>query len=86
MGSKVSDEWTVPLCPIHHRSLHDVGAEEEWWQTKGIDAKAEAEKLWRQRHITLAPARMLPVVAVAENSKSHDSDTTDSNSAEADRG
>ena len=42
MGSKVSDEWTVPLCPIHHRALHDNGAEEEWWRVKGIDARAEA--------------------------------------------
>ena len=50
MGSKVSDEWTVPLCPLHHRSLHDAGVEEEWWHAKGIDAKGEAETLWRQRH------------------------------------
>ena len=63
MGSKVSDEWTVPLCPIHHRSLHDMGVEAEWWQAKGIDAKGEAETLWRQRHrnpavaggVTVAP-------------------------------
>ena len=50
LGSKPSDEWTVPLCPIHHRALHDAGREEEWWQAKGIDAKAEAEKLWRTTH------------------------------------
>lgn len=50
LGSKSSDEWAVPLCPIHHRSLHDAGREEEWWQAKGIDAKAEAEKLWGTTH------------------------------------
>jgi len=55
LGSKPGDEWTVPLCPIHHRSLHDAGREEEWWQAKGIDAKAEAEKLWRKSHCP-APA------------------------------
>jgi len=82
MGSKVSDEWTVPLCPIHHRSLHDVGVEEEWWQAKGIDAKAEAERLWQQRHTTLTPARVLPAVAPAENTKSHDSDSTGPNTAD----
>jgi hypothetical protein len=27
MGSKVSDEWTVPLCFLHHRALHDAGNE-----------------------------------------------------------
>ncbi|MGH7001815.1 MAG: Rad52/Rad22 family DNA repair protein [Stellaceae bacterium] len=45
LGSKPSDEWTVPLCPIHHRSLRDASREDEWWQAKDIDAKAEAEKL-----------------------------------------
>jgi hypothetical protein len=50
MGSKVSDEWAVPLCVIHHRALHDFGAEEKWWEQIGIDALAEAEKLWRQSH------------------------------------
>jgi hypothetical protein len=50
MGSKVSDEWTVPLCGIHHRALHDDGAEEKWWESHRIDAMAEAEKLWRESH------------------------------------
>jgi DNA recombination protein Rad52 len=49
MGSKVSDEWTVPLCLLHHRALHDVGSEEKWWAAQGVDAKAEAESLWRKR-------------------------------------
>lgn len=49
MSSKVSDEWTVPLCHLHHRALHDVGDEESWWGEKGIDAKAEAAKLWQER-------------------------------------
>jgi DNA recombination protein Rad52 len=48
MGSKVSDEWTIPLCVLHHRALHDVGSEEAWWAERGIDAKAEAERLWHQ--------------------------------------
>jgi len=67
MGSKVSDEWTVPLCPIHHRSLHDVGVEEEWWHAKAIDAKAEAENLWRRRHSTPAVAGGV-MVAIAPDS------------------
>jgi len=50
LGSKPSDEWAVPLCPIHHRSLHDTGREEAWWQARGIDAKAEAERLWHKTH------------------------------------
>jgi len=62
LGSKPSDEWTVPLCPLHHRSLHDAGREEEWWRAKGIDAKAEAEKLWQSMHAP-APDLIRPTVA-----------------------
>ena len=46
LGRKVSDEWTVPLCATHHRSLHSVGDEERWWKEKGIDATAHAVRLW----------------------------------------
>ena len=49
MGSKVSDEWTVPLCLLHHRALHDVGSEEKWWTEQRIDARSEAQRLWQQR-------------------------------------
>jgi len=48
MSSKVSDEWTVPLCVIHHRALHDTGSEEMWWIEHSIDAKRHAELLWRE--------------------------------------
>jgi hypothetical protein len=50
LGSKVSDEWTVPLCFTHRRALHDTGNEELWWQVHAVDAKAEAERLWRITH------------------------------------
>jgi DNA recombination protein Rad52 len=50
LGRKVSDEWTVPLCFLHHRALHDAGNEELWWRVHAIDAKAEAERLWRRNH------------------------------------
>jgi DNA recombination protein Rad52 len=50
LGSKVGDQWTVPLCFIHHRSLHDAGDEELWWQVHAVDAKAEAGRLWRSGH------------------------------------
>ncbi len=46
LGSKVSDEWVVPLCNLHHRALHDTGNEEAWWKAHNIDASAEAERLW----------------------------------------
>jgi DNA recombination protein Rad52 len=49
LGSKVSDEWVVPLCNLHHRALHDTGNEEMWWRAHNIDAAGEAEQLWRSR-------------------------------------
>jgi DNA recombination protein Rad52 len=55
MGSKVSDEWTVPLCLLHHRALHGVGSEEKWWTEQGIDAASEAQRLWQQREAAPPP-------------------------------
>ncbi len=49
MGRKVSDEWTVPLCATHHRALHTVGDEEQWWKERGINPIIHAEELWRER-------------------------------------
>ena len=48
LGRKVSDEWVVPLCALHHRALHGVGREETWWQDRKLDPLAEARKLWRK--------------------------------------
>lgn len=50
LGRKVSDEFTVPLCPTHHRELHHAGNEQEWWKGKGIDPVARANELWSQSH------------------------------------
>jgi DNA recombination protein Rad52 len=65
MGSKVSDEWTIPLCVTHHRALHDVGSEEAWWAERGIGAKAEAERLWQQSQARAA-ANIAPTGSAAE--------------------
>ena len=46
MGKKVSDEWVVPLCNLHHRSLHDAGREEDWWEKQNVDPLGIAEDLW----------------------------------------
>ena len=37
LGRKVSDEFAVPLCRIHHRELHDRGDEKAWWEGLLID-------------------------------------------------
>ena len=34
LGLKVSDEFTVPLCAIHHDEIHRTLREKEWWQER----------------------------------------------------
>jgi len=46
LGRKPSDEFSVPLCRIHHRLVHRVGNEAAWWQDLGIDPIKVARKLW----------------------------------------
>jgi hypothetical protein len=45
---KVSDEFTVPLCAIHHSENHTTGDERRWWQERKIDPLAVASSLWRE--------------------------------------
>jgi hypothetical protein len=44
----VSDEFTVPLCAIHHHNIHTTGKEREWWQERSIDPLKVANTLWQQ--------------------------------------
>jgi hypothetical protein len=44
---KVSDEFTVPLCAIHHRENHTTGDERRWWQERKIDPLVVAQELWK---------------------------------------
>jgi hypothetical protein len=46
LGRKVSDEFAVPLCRIHHREVHRVSDEPAWWKRMGIEPVAAARKLW----------------------------------------
>jgi hypothetical protein len=46
LGRKVSDEFTVPLCRLHHRELHQYGDERVWWNKFNIDPMPIALKLW----------------------------------------
>jgi len=47
LGRKVSDEYTVPVCRVHHRDLHGYGDEASWWAGVGIDPLPIALELWR---------------------------------------
>ena len=50
LGRKVSDEFTVPLCRMHHREIHRSVKEQHWWSRVGIDPVPIADKLWAQTH------------------------------------
>jgi len=48
LGRKVSDEYTVPVCRLHHRELHAYGDEASWWAAVNIDPLPIALELWRR--------------------------------------
>jgi hypothetical protein len=50
LGRKVSDEFTVPLCRIHHRDLHRSNDEKKWWGAANIEPMEIAQRLWRKTH------------------------------------
>jgi hypothetical protein len=47
LNRKVSDEYTVPVCRVHHRELHRYGDEASWWAGVNIDPLPIALELWR---------------------------------------
>ena len=48
LGRRVSDEFIVPVCRVHHRELHRSGDEAAWWRQLNIDPLPVALKLWQQ--------------------------------------
>jgi hypothetical protein len=48
LSLKVSDEFTVPLCSIHHSTIHTTGRERDWWQERNIEPLEIAKSLWQQ--------------------------------------
>jgi hypothetical protein len=46
LGRKVSDEFTVPLCRLHHHDLHRHGNEQAWWTNMQIVPLEIAKQLW----------------------------------------
>jgi hypothetical protein len=51
LGHRVSDEFTVPVCRIHHRELHRCGDEIAWWDKVNIDPLPVALRLWRHTRL-----------------------------------
>jgi ERF superfamily len=56
LGRKVSDEYAVPVCRLHHRDLHCYGDEASWWAGVGIDPLPIALELWRRSRLTYSLA------------------------------
>jgi hypothetical protein len=73
LGRKVSDEFTVPLCRVHHREIHHCGDEAGWWNKTGVDPTAAARALWLKTH-------PLPSVIGQTDSKSQDEPNLETNS------
>jgi len=47
LARKVSDEFAVPLCRLHHRALHRNGDERTWWRQLNLDPLPIAQRLWQ---------------------------------------
>jgi hypothetical protein len=67
MGRKVSDEYTVPLCSLHHRLLHQTGNEIAWWEYQKIDPMAVAAELWRQSRAGVNRPIPSPIMAESDD-------------------
>jgi Rad52/22 family double-strand break repair protein len=59
LGMKVSDEFTVPLCRLHHREVHRARDEKSWWDDLKIDPIAVANRLWQESHEKLSSPRVI---------------------------
>jgi DNA recombination protein Rad52 len=59
---KVSDEFTVPLCRVHHDQLHQSGKEIDWWSAmdRDIDPLAIARTLWEESQAKVAAGEPQP--------------------------
>ena len=58
LGRRVSDEFTVPVCRLHHRELHRSGNEAAWWQQFNIDPIPVALRLWQHTRSAIQPTLM----------------------------
>ena len=59
LGRRVSDEFIVPVCRVHHSELHRSGDEAAWWRRLNIDPLPVALMLW---HYTRADGELTPMM------------------------
>ena len=70
LGRKVSDEFAVPLCRSHHRTVHRAGDEQAWWKAAGIDPVKVARQLWQQTRLNDPPDHHQAGLAARPNTRS----------------
>jgi len=67
LGRKVSDEFTVHLCRVHHRELHRQGDERKWWDKFNVDPMPIALRFWQHtRGIDVSSAHNPPQQTIVE--------------------
>jgi hypothetical protein len=68
LGRRVSDEFIVPVCRVHHRELHRSGDEAAWWRRLNIDPIPVALRLWQRSQTDgeLAPTMQAQAVKTAD--------------------
>lgn len=71
LSLKVSDEFTVPLCAIHHHHIHTTGKEQAWWQERNIDPLKVASGLWQRSRESEPAAGEVALSAFPEVSSDH---------------
>jgi hypothetical protein len=70
MMRRLSDEFTVPLCALHHDEVHRSGPERPWWESQGIDPEAIAAELWAKSRMPSALGMSLATAIVPKPAQS----------------
>src|SRR5258708_39931719 len=71
LGNRVSDEFTVPVCRIHHRELHRHGDEAAWWGKVHIAPVPFAHRLWQHTRLNSELAPTIAGITPSQAAKSH---------------
>jgi ERF superfamily len=74
LGRKVSDEFAVPLCRLHHRELHRSRNETQWWRTARIDPLKVARTLWDGSRLPKGLERSADAADAASEKRSNPGD------------
>jgi DNA recombination protein Rad52 len=90
LGMKVSDEFTVPLCSVHHDALHRASDERRWWARQAIDPLKTAGQLWavtlrgvpEQDDVSARQSEDAPPSSVSDGSTSGSEDSSKAHSAQ----